>query len=335
VDKNEIAALLDAICERPQDDSGAGISAELQALCIQAAKLLSERNQAGCGPDSAADSEQLTAALAIVLSGSDAEAARRTVQEAASRSSAMRLDVESALAFVDAIERSPQTAPAYLVEEVFATGRAGAAPRRAPERDSGLARARSRFTGISWSSARWRTAAACVMLLIAGAGSWSAYWQWSNWDSGIGAAPPSLETSAEQPALADAPRSARAAPVSNESCDPGKITDQAANGENAPSAAATKAEPSPGNDCAMDHQVADRPGPSEANAMRQRAEAARKAAARKAAAAREAAEAAGKRGTAPVESFGSMFGASDQIPAAAARSRPPAAAPPALTPATR
>jgi hypothetical protein len=73
------------------------------------------------------DADRLTAALTAVLSCVDAEIARRSVEDAMLRSAAVRLDVQSAFAFVDAIEQSPQSAPAHLVDEMLAANDAGAA----------------------------------------------------------------------------------------------------------------------------------------------------------------------------------------------------------------
>ncbi len=64
-----------------------------------------------------------------------------SLEEATLRSAAARLDAEAALAFVDAIEQSPQTAPAHLVEEMLAADRAG--------RDGFGAEARRRNVGYS------------------------------------------------------------------------------------------------------------------------------------------------------------------------------------------
>ena len=136
MEKHEIIALIDALCERPLEDSQAEPSAELQAFCREAAKALSQAGdidmEAGRSLETVADSDQLIAALATLLSGSNVEAARRTLADAAGRSDTVRLEAEATLAFVDAIEQSPQAAPAHLVEELLVADaltmpRAGAA----------------------------------------------------------------------------------------------------------------------------------------------------------------------------------------------------------------
>jgi hypothetical protein len=178
LEKHEIIALIDLLCERPLADRQAEPAAELQAFCREAAIALSQANDASTSrePDTIADVDRYTAALATLLSGSDVETARRTVAEATLRSAALRLDAESALAFVDAIEQSPQTAPADLVEEMLAADRAKR-PDSVPREGAGASALWSLIAGGSWSARRWRMATACMVLLVAGVASWSAYWQ--------------------------------------------------------------------------------------------------------------------------------------------------------------
>ena len=200
MDRNEIAALLEALCERPLADDGRADSAELRALCREALKALSQANDAfaGTGVATPVDTDRLTAALAALASGADDDAARQTVAAAALRSPAARLDAQSALAFLDAVERAPQAAPAELIDEILA---ADGVARRAP-RTPGAA-LWSRITGASWSARRWRMAAACTVLLAAGAATWSAYRPQSN-AIDEGSTRPQMMLRRE-PAIADAP----------------------------------------------------------------------------------------------------------------------------------
>lgn len=175
LEKSEIIALIEALCERPLEDGQADPPAELQAFYREAAKALSQAGNASTRrePDTLADADRYTAALAALLSGSDAEPARRTVAEATLRSAAARLDAGSALAFVDAIEQSPQTAPSHLVEEMLEADRA-AATGLAPRQGAGIS-AVWRWIPGAWSARTRRMAAACTVLMVAGVASWSVY----------------------------------------------------------------------------------------------------------------------------------------------------------------
>ena len=80
LEKNEIAALLEALCEGPPDHGGP----ELQALRIAATKALMQARDADgdCSASPAGD-DAFTLALAALLSGSDAEAPRTNGNRAA------------------------------------------------------------------------------------------------------------------------------------------------------------------------------------------------------------------------------------------------------------
>jgi hypothetical protein len=344
LEKSEIIALIDALCERPLEDGQAEPSAELQAFCREAAKALSQAGDpsADVGPDSIAGIDRHTAALATLLSGSDVEAARRTVAEATLRSAAARLDAESALAFVDALEQSPQTAPADLVEGVLAGDRATGTVLPARE-GAGISALWLRIVGGFRPVRPWRMAAACAVLLVASVASWSAFWLQTDPTVG-GSAEPTAKTTSQPRSVADAPAPPKPAIAATQPCEPrGQAGDDASAETNAPAApptanapAATDCAPTPG------HQFADRPaGDSKALSARRQAEAARQA--REAASARAAAAAASKAGAAqasrkpgqgPVHAdrSGPMF---DSSPAATL-SAPPAvpaarpAAPPAI-----
>jgi hypothetical protein len=336
VEQKDIVALLEALCERPLADGQAEPSAELQAFCRAAAQALSQTGEipAGFDSDSFADADRLTAALATVLSGAEVESARRMVEEAVLQSAPARLDAQAAVAFLDAIEQSPQAAPAHLVEEILAADRAAV---------TGASRRDRAGTGL-WAR-RWRMAAAGTVLLVAGAASWSVYWQPTN-PSNSDAVLPVAKTTHEPPAVAAAPPAPAVA--TTQPCEPpGRLADAAKPepnkaakartgkavraGTSEPAGAPKSPDTAVSADCAAPgHQFADRPGEEgEAVAARQRAEAARQAAATQAAAAdKSGAARAGREGD-PVQADRSMFGASGQAPAAAMQA-PAASAPPAV-----
>ncbi len=320
MEKREIIALLEALCDRPLA-AGPQEPADLQAFCRDAVEALAPGGDAGRG---AVDPDQLTAALAAVLSGTDSDDARRIVEEAVLRSPAARLDAQSAFAFVDAMEESPRAAPAELVEELLAADRAAAArSAAAPAARAGLW---SRIAGASWSTRGWRLAAACAVLLIGGTASWMAFAPQSQPDQ---AAPPVAKAADEAPAVAaGAPPAPPAAVATTSPCEPGVQASGAAPARGDVSAASqSPAGPAADAACASDPHLADRPADEfERLLARQRLEAAREAAERDAAA-RAAATQADPAGP----SFGTL---GDHRPAAAARSVP-AIAPtaPAIRPA--
>jgi hypothetical protein len=179
LDKNEIAALLESLCDRPfgGEDRPFGGDADGRSLGMQdmarrSAPGLSRADgqRSGAPAQGAEDPRRDTAELASILSGTAADAQCHAFQVAAMTSSAVRLEAQSALAFVDGIEQAALAAPAHLVEQVV--GAAGGATPRASEG--------TRRSGI-WSrvSERWlvaprgRMAAAFAVLLMGGGLSWS------------------------------------------------------------------------------------------------------------------------------------------------------------------
>src|SRR5208282_4815500 len=114
-----------------------------------------------------------------------------------------------AIAFVDAIEQSPVSAPAHLIDEILAADDAGAAGSAAPHPSAGTTNIWSLIAGGSWSTRRWRVAAASMVLLLAGAASWSLYWQ------GVPAPP----TANERPVVADAPAPPKPALATTQPCE--------------------------------------------------------------------------------------------------------------------
>jgi hypothetical protein len=168
VERNEIAALLDALCEHPLADGDAEPSPELAAVCREATKALTQAGAAPSDTGAIVDPDRLRAALATLLSDADVEGAHRTVVDAMLNSAAARLDAQSALAFLESIAQSPRSAPAHLVDQVLApetARRTGSADQRG---HAALANIWRLVAGGSWAARRWRAAAACALLLIAG-----------------------------------------------------------------------------------------------------------------------------------------------------------------------
>jgi hypothetical protein len=339
LEKSEIVALIDSLCERPLQDRQAEPAAELLAFCREAAIALSQANDASTRrePDTIADVDRYAAALATLLSGSDVETARWTVAEATLRSAAIRLDAESALAFVDAIEQSPRTAPAELVEELLAADRTDGTG-SVPGKGAGASALWSLIAGGSWSARRWRMAAACTVLLVAGVASWSAYWQQTNPTAGDSVLPMAKTTSEPRPVAAAPapPRRGLATTQPTRPCEPHSPANETGNTEISAPAEAPKASSPADADCSATpgHEFADRPaGENEAMAARRQAEAARQAASARAAGAASKVDAA-KASREPVQAdrSGPSFGTGDRNRPAATLSAP-AAAPAAARPA--
>jgi hypothetical protein len=175
LDKDKIAALLDALCERPLAGNPEAAAADAQAFASHAAPALSRSGMpqsaamlgAEEGVDMAADMDADLATLASILSGTATAAERQAFEAAAARSGAFRIDAQSALAFADAVEQAPMTAPAHLVDAFLVPDAAAGASAAASH---GVSRA-------FWSAViggrrgpRW--ASAFVVLLVAGGLSW-------------------------------------------------------------------------------------------------------------------------------------------------------------------
>jgi hypothetical protein len=174
LDKKELAALLESLCERPFVGDQEGRPLDVEAIARRAAHALSHAEEEQFGSmagqaesPQAGDPGRDTAALASILSGTATEAQCQAFQEAALTSDAVRLEAQSALAFVDGIERAPLRAPAHLVEHVRTSP--GGAPSRAKP---GI---RSRLSG--GGKRRGQAVAACAVMLMAGALSWSLLWR--------------------------------------------------------------------------------------------------------------------------------------------------------------
>jgi hypothetical protein len=160
LDKNEIAALLESLCERPLagDQEGPPPAIAAGASRIASADAVST-GQGG---------SQNAAELAAILSGTASEAECRAFHEAAMTSGGSRLEAQSALAFIEGIEQAPLAAPAHLVEQVLAS--AGARSRATPGIWSGF---RSRLAGSLISRRGGQAVAACAVMLTAAGLSWS------------------------------------------------------------------------------------------------------------------------------------------------------------------
>jgi hypothetical protein len=181
LDKKELAALLESLCERPFVDDQDGRLPAVQDIAQRAARALSHADEeqfgsmAGQAESPRAESQQAenpgrdTAALASIFSGTANDAQCQAFQEAAMRSEAVRLEAQSALAFADGVEHAPLRAPAHLVEHVRAS--AGSAPSRARP---GIW---SRLSRNLLGKPRGQIVAACAVMLMAGGLSWSLVWR--------------------------------------------------------------------------------------------------------------------------------------------------------------
>jgi hypothetical protein len=183
LDKTEkIAALLESLCERPFEGDPQGQAPGMPAMGSRIARALSDAEASRSGsaselPESsgpADDPARLTAELAAILSGTAAVAPCHAFQEAAVTSGAVRLEAQSALAFVEGIEQAPLAAPAHLLEQVLtlADGTpAGGVPATPP----GI------WSRIAHGWLRRRPAqvvvATCAVMLMAGGLSWSLLWR--------------------------------------------------------------------------------------------------------------------------------------------------------------
>lgn len=321
VENHEIAALIDALCEAPLE-SGTQVSTELLALRREAARALFEAS--GPGKQAIADADRLTAALAALLPDSDAELARQALAD-----QAVRLDAESALAFLDAVERSAESAPSHLVDEFVAAEAASAARGRSPAPSPW-----SRMAESLWPARRWQVVTACLAILVASAASLSVHW---GKPDQAAAPPPTVantnNVSSAPPVIADAPAPMRPAIATTQPCAPSRQAGAAATSESRPTVSAKKADAGGDGDCGSEpgDQLAD----TAIKEALEKAEQARQAAAAQAAAADAARLGASKsnrdmRQADPL----SRIGTSASRPAAAARAAP-AAAPPAASPAGR
>ena len=268
VEQNDIAALLESLCEHPLTDGRVEPSPELAALCREAAKAFSRAGAAGSDGGDIADAGPLTAALAALLSSADAQAARR-LADAMLRSAAARLDAQSALAFVAAIEQSPQSAPARLVDEMLAPDIAVRVRSAAPRERAGIANIWSLIAGGSSSARRWRMAGACTVLLMAGMAS--VYRMQMTPAIESGSRSPMMKALNKPGAIADAPKPAPPQPAlaKIQPCEPRGTPTSAVPADQptpegptpAASPAAAECAPAPGRARRGGRIEADRSGP--------------------------------------------------------------------------
>jgi hypothetical protein len=215
LDKKDIATLIEALCDRPLAAGRPELSARSRHSAV--AKVIGQSAKAppNAVPDPESDVDRVTTVLASILSGMHvATTARGAFDEAALRSASVRLDARSALAFLERTERSPQTAPVHLVEQILAAA-APQQPTSSGEAEPGV------FSAVlsgSWSMRRWRIAAAGIVLLVAGGLSWSVVWE-SARRGPVGAPPASAaKTSIESSSLNDAPAEPKPAPTAIQRC---------------------------------------------------------------------------------------------------------------------
>jgi hypothetical protein len=112
--------------------------------------------------------------LAAILSGTATPAQVEAFHQAAAESEALRLETQSALAFVDGIEQAPLAAPAFLVQQVLSAERTSpllSLPRKRGRVGVGASAPKP----STWSHflPRRQVVAACVMLLMGGGLTWS------------------------------------------------------------------------------------------------------------------------------------------------------------------
>jgi hypothetical protein len=214
LDKKDIATLIEALCDRPLAAGRPELSAPPRRSAVAKVIGQSAKAPSNAVPDPESDADRVTTVLTSILSGMHVATARGAFDEAALRSASVRLDARSALAFLERTERSPQTAPVHLVEQILAAA-APQQPTSSGEAEPGV------FSAVlagSWSMRRWRIAAAGIVLLVAGGLSWSVVWE-SARRGPVGAPPASAaKTSIEPSSLSDAPAEPKPAPTAIQRC---------------------------------------------------------------------------------------------------------------------
>ena len=227
VERKDIAALLESLCEHPLADGQAEPSPELEALRRAAAQAFREDNAARGEGSDATEATRLRAALAALMSGTAGEGERRIVADAVLQSPAARLDVQSAQAFVGAIEHSLQSAPARLVDEILVRDGARSAGSVAVRERAGSANICSLIVGRSWPARGWRVAAVCTVLLMA-----PVYRMQTN-PAVEGSSPsPMVETSSKPSAVVDVPAQPQSTLAPSQPCAPRGATGEAIKAQN-------------------------------------------------------------------------------------------------------
>jgi hypothetical protein len=328
VERKDIVDLLESLCEHPLADGQAQPSTELEAFRLAVAKALSRDGAARPEEGDSTDAARLRAALAALLSGTAGEGVRRSVADAVLRSPAARLDVQSALAFVDAIEPAPQSAPACLLDKILAREGAPSDGPAAARKRAGSANIWSQIVGRSWPARGWRVAV-CTVLLVVGV---APVFRMQTTPAPENAPPsPMVETASKPAAVVDSPAQPQPALATSQPCAPRRETGEAANAQSiAPAEPPTPAISATAADCAPTpgRTFADHPAESiEAVAARQRAEAARQAAAAREAAKIGAAQTDHSPAGSPIEVDrpGAVLGTTDRSIPTPARPAAPAA----------
>lgn len=166
MERKDIAALLQSLCEHPLADGQAQSSPELEALRRAAAQAFREDNAARGEGSDAIEATRLRAALAALMSGTAGEGERRIVADAVLQSPAARLDVQSAQAFVGAVEHLLQSVPPRVLDEILAREGARSSVSAAARNVAESANIWPLIVGRSWSARGWRVAALCTLLLV-------------------------------------------------------------------------------------------------------------------------------------------------------------------------
>jgi hypothetical protein len=168
LEKKEMAALLESLCERPFAGDQEGPP---PAVAVAASRIAQALSGADAERSEVLTPGQPVAELAAILSGTATEAQCGAFHEAAATSGAARLEAQSALAFVDGIDAAPLAVPAHLVDQVV-VDQAGLVA---------AARSRARVWSGVWSGLSGRflgrrggqVVAACAVMLMAAGLSWS------------------------------------------------------------------------------------------------------------------------------------------------------------------
>jgi hypothetical protein len=281
VERKDVAALLQSLCEHPLADGQAQSSPELEALRRAAAQAFREDNAARGEGSDAIEATRLRAALAALMSGTAGEGERRIVADAVLQSPAARLDVQSAQAFVGAIEHSLKSVPPLLLDEILAREGARSSVSAAARNVAESANIWSLIVGRSWPAQGWRVAAVCTVLLMV---SVAPVYRMQTNPAVEGSSPsPMVETSSKPSAVVDVPAQPQSTLAPSQPCAPRGAPGEAIKAQNiAPADTPTPAISTAAPDCAPTpgRTFAEDPAKViEADAARQRAEAAGQAAA--------------------------------------------------------
>ena len=282
----------------------------MQAFYRQAKEKLSDDGE--ISSDLAQEPDRAVAVLASMHSGTATDAEREAFERAAAQSAAFCLEAQSALEFIDDLEQSLEAAPAHLV--------ATAAASKRPVKQIVGGSAAAWFTGQT----RWRMAAACAMLFVAGGLSWSLYLDLGPGrslvtDEHVPAAPPAMTARGRPAAERAEPAVARVDPCPPRATETNvaKAAKRSASDQAAPASAAApvpaacgpdaNTNPVAANPADADNQLAGKtPEEIEAIVAIRRAEAARQAEAMRAAESAASKVGAAQAGSGPAAMPGSV-----------------------------